>query len=713
MKKILSVAAAIALAASIISCGDSSDEFSGAVDTVITISAPSVTGKAYPGVNYITWEPVVGAKSYELYRSDDGDSNKFLTSVEAGATNSVLGYADIAADSPKNTALTIADGKTYKYTVLAIGANATQANVNVPSRDVYLKGNKSSVSVKAIVPASGTVVDKIAAYKSFFEKFNDKNLAKNVVITKVQNVKADDSGKWGGIYVTFPATAGLEFGLASVDNTGVGDKGAYIGIDEINTTLKGNYKENFTANASVVTLGSGKKDLYLKIGSVASSLYQPVVQKVGDVTIEGINEVANKETRGVTAKYRTATTAEVYWNPAVLAETNKETATSNYIVYRTTSADNYDEYTVVAGVEGKPAITAKKVATTTNNNNTVSVPNYNGNANVVTGTSVNDTTVDVVYSFTDEITDNTATYKYYVVHKIGNYYGKKATAATLNKFANAPANPSIVEVKQVTKAADDKTELQIFAKKANVNQTLTLTVATLASDYNKAAINTFTDFTGSVKLENYAGDNLTYVAYFKGDYNTNYVFKLTATETGKEGETSVYTAAKVGPVALNGNPTVALQDDDNASDLKYVVVVSDNTVQTQVDNGLDSFENYTYTLWSVTTSADRYFEDYITVTEENLGAVTLSALTEANKTKYSLTGNTKEDATADASGNTKAKFYGINSVTAPKPTDDANGKYSSTKSVRFYVVKTVNADKTVSSTTSSNTLAAFNNIAVK
>ena len=712
MKKILSVAAAIALAASIISCGDSSDEFSGAVDTVITISAPSVTGKAYPGVNYITWEPVVGAGKYELYRSDDGDKNVLLTTVTP-ADSATLGYADIAANGD-NSALTIADGKTYKYTVLAIGANATAANVNVPSRDVYLKGNKSSVSVKAIVPASGTVVDKIAAYKSFFEKFNDKNLAKNVVITKVQDVKADNSGNWGGYYVTFPATAGLEFGLKAVDNTGVGDKGAYIGIDEINATLKGNYKENFTANASVVTLGSGKKDLYLKIGSVASSLYQPVVQKVGDITIEGINEVENKETRNVNAAYRTATTAEVYWNPAVLAETNKETATSNYIVYRTTSADNYDEYTVVAGVEGKPAITAKKVATTTTNTNTVSVPNYNGNVGTpVTGTSVNDTTVDVVYSFTDEITDNTATYKYYVVHKIGNYYGKKATAATLTKFANAPANPSIVEVKQVTKAADDKTELQIFAKKANVNQTLTLTVATLASDYKKAAINTFADFTGSVKLENYAGDNLTYVAYFKGDYNTNYVFKLTATETGKEGETSVYTAAKVGPVALNGEPTVKLQDDDNATDLKYVVVVSDDGVQTQVDNGLDSFENYTYTLWSVTTSADRYFEDYITVTEENLGAVTLSALTEANKTKYSLTGNTKEDATADASGNTKAKFYGINSVTAPKPTDDANGKYSSTKSVRFYVVKTVNADKTQSSTTASNTVAAFNNIQVK
>ena len=355
MKKILSVAAAIALAASIISCGDSSDEFSGAVDTVITISAPSVTGKAYPGVNYITWEPVVGAKSYELYRSDDGDSNKFLTSVEAGATNSVLGYADIAAQNG-NTALTIADGKTYKYTVLAIGANATAANVNVPSRDVYLKGNKSSVSVKAIVPAAGTSVGDFAAYKSFFQKFDEKNLAKNVVITKVQDVKANGTN-WGGYYVTYPATAGLKFKVVNVEETGVDANGGFIGLDSISGDTDGNFKENFVANAALATLGSGDKDIYVKIESVANTLYQPIVKKVGTIEVKGINE--DSATKEVNAVYRTAktdkaaATAEIYWTPAKLTETGKETDTKNYIVYRKTTKDNNDDYTVVAGEIGR------------------------------------------------------------------------------------------------------------------------------------------------------------------------------------------------------------------------------------------------------------------------------------------------------------------------------------------------------------------------
>ena len=715
MKKILSVAAAIALAASIISCGDSSDEFSGAVDTVITISAPSVTGKAYPGVNYITWEPVVGAGTYELYRSDDGDKNVLLTTVTP-ANNATLGYADIAAANP-NSALTIADGKTYKYTVLAIGANATAANVNVPSRDVYLKGNKSSVSVKAIVPASGTVVDKIAAYKSFFEKFNDKNLAKNVVITKVQDVKANGTN-WGGYYVTYPATAGLKFKVVNVEETGVDANGGFIGLDSISGDTDGNFKENFVANAALATLGSGDKDIYVKIESVANTLYQPIVKKVGTIEVKGINE--DSATKEVNAVYRTAktdkaaATAEIYWTPAKLTETGKETDTKNYIVYRKTTKDNNDDYTVVAGVEGKPAITAKKIATAGNGTGTVTVGNSTeGTATgSVSGTASEDT-VKTVYTFTDTIDDVSATYKYYVVHKIDDLYGAAANAAELKWTALKTGTPTIAINTTVQKSASEKNELQILVKKADAAQTLTLKYASLAKDYKDAAITTFTDFTNTAKLENYAGDNRTYVAYVTVANYTDYVFQVEATETGKDPAYAYDQFSKAGP-ELNDNPTAYVTDDDDASDLKYGVVVKDPTVQTKFDAGLDSFENYTYVLYKVTTSANRYFEDYVTVTEEKVGEITLGALTEANVTKYSITGTTKEAAAADTTGNTKATYVGVTAVTAPKPTDDAN-KYAHTESVRFYVVKTLKADaKTTSGAVAvTNTTGKFTNVKVK
>jgi hypothetical protein len=725
MKKILSVAAAIALAAALISCGgDSGDEFDGKVDTIITIQAPSVKAKAYPGVNYISWEPVAQASKYELYRTSDGATSGHLIKTYTVADGVGFAYADIAG-STDNGEFNISDGVTYKYTVVAIsGSNNFGSQTVIPARAIYAKPNSTTVSVKAKVPAAGLSIDDAKAfseYKSFLAKFDEKNLAKNVVITKAQGVKADASANWGGYYVTYPATAGLEFGVGEVDNTGVGANGAYIGLDDLDSiTVSGNYKENFTANKKITPLSSGKKDIYLKIASAASTLYQPIVKKIGDIEVKGINE--ENGTRDVEAAYRTATTVEIWWKPATLKETKKDTGVANYVVYRTSSADNYDEYTVVSGT-----ITEKKLASTAANDNTVTVPNYNGGANVVTGTSVNDTTVDVVYSITDTITDNKATYRYYVVHKNGEYYGAKAKAkadstkayAVPADFDNAPAKPSIVEVKQVAKAADDQTELQIFVKKANANQTLTLKAATLAKDYKEVKIDTFVDFTNDVKLENYAGDNRIYVAYFKGAYNTNYVFKLTATETGKEGETSVYTTGRVGPLPINGTPTVTLMDDDNATDQKYIVVVYDSDLKTAVTSGKASYEDYTYKLYSVTTSANRYFEDYITVKEEDLGEVTLSALTETNRDKYGLTGyTTKEAQTADTTGTVFADFVGINSVTAPKPTDDANGKYSHTDSVRFYVVKTNKTDKTVTATksaTAANTAVsnAFNNIQVK
>lgn len=728
MKKILSIAAALVIAAAFISCGDSSDSFDGSTDTVITISSPKVTGKAYPGVNYITWEPVTGAASYELYRSDDGDSNKLLKVVNTLSAGAELGYADIAA-AGNNTALTIADGKTYKYTVLAIGGNKAEANVNVPSRAVYLKGNQSSVSVKAIVPAAGTSVGDFAAYKDFLKKFEEKNLAKNVVITKTQYNKKTGSG-WLGYYVSYPATAGLKFAVAPIEETGVDANGGYIGLDEISATTAGNYKENFTANASVAVLGSGDKDIYVKIESVADALYQPIVKKVGTIEVKGINESKvtgyvdpnTNEGVAVTAKYRTAktdkaaATAEIYWSPAELTETGKATDTTNYIVYRKTTKDNNDDYTVVAGVEGKPAITAKKIATAGNGSTTVTVGNSTeGTATgSVSGTASKDT-VATVYTFTDTIDDVSATYKYYVVHKIGDLYGAAANVATLTWSALKTDVPTIAINTTVQKTSSDKNELQILVKKANAAQTLTLKYATLTKDYKDSAITTFTDFTNTAKLENYAGDNRTYVAYVPVANYTDYVFQVEATETGKDPAYAYDQFSKLGD-PIKGNPQITVNADTTDSDgLKYAVVISDSTVQGDVDNGIDSFENYIYDVYKVTTSSNRNFSNYVTVTEEKIGdKLTLSALSDANKTKYNITGNTKEQQTADSTGATKATYVGITAVTAPKPVtgEDVN-KWNHNDSVRFYVVKTLKTDAKVTGSAAATSPAAFKNVNVK
>lgn len=692
MKKILSVAAAIALAASIISCGDSSDEFSGAVDTVITISAPSVTGKAYPGVNYITWEPVVGAKSYELYRSDDGDSNKFLTSVEAGATNSVLGYADIAAASP-NTALTIADGKTYKYTVLAIGANATAANVNVPSRDVYLKGNKSSVSVKAIVPAAGTSVGDIAYYKSFFQKFDEKNLAKNVVITKVQDVKANGTN-WGGYYVTYPATAGLKFAVVDVEETGVGANGAFIGLDSISGTTDGNYKENFVANSALVSLGAGDKDIYVKIESV-SGLYPSIVKKVGDIKVESIGE--KSATGTVSTQWLAADKAEISWVPATLTATGKETPTSNYVVYRKTSVDGNDDYTKLSAT----VVAKKSVANATGTTTAAPLPSsFTG----TTASATNSKDVSVVYSIEDTITDNTATYTYYVVHTDGTRYGAYKTG-TLSAWTNKTDKPTLTFTEVIkSNAKSGEKVIMLVAQKGKKNgvfndaQKLALTYTKLAKNALGETVKTIGDFTEKVELINEAGDNRTYVAYVTGEYDTDYLFKLTATEDGKT-EQSAYVSASVSKLtAATTNLSFTLEaqkDPVDAKDTKYAVVGH----QSNYDAATDPIDQYEFTLYSVTTkTADKNYGKFVTVTTKKEGTFDFAKLTAANQTKWVPTG-----VIADAD------LYGFVEVAKPEAETDPT-KYDDYESARFYIIKQYKGN---AASAVQIDLAGWNNIAVK
>lgn len=122
-----------------VSCGDST-EYDAKSDTIYSLDAPRVTAKAYPGVNYISWEPVTSAQGYEIYRVLDGDSSK-LRSVASGVTC----YADIAASDH-----ILSDGKVYKYIVEAVSKS------DPASREVYAKNSQGSASVTAIVPTAGS-----------------------------------------------------------------------------------------------------------------------------------------------------------------------------------------------------------------------------------------------------------------------------------------------------------------------------------------------------------------------------------------------------------------------------------------------------------------------------------------------------------------------------------------------------------------------------
>ena len=137
--KLLGIGLIAASVFGFVSCGDST-EYDAKSDTIYSLDAPRVTAKAYPGVNYISWEPVTSAQGYKIYRVLDGDSSK-LRSVASDVTC----YADIASDDH-----ILSDGKVYKYIVEAISKS------DPASRGVYAKNSQGSASVKAIVPTAGS-----------------------------------------------------------------------------------------------------------------------------------------------------------------------------------------------------------------------------------------------------------------------------------------------------------------------------------------------------------------------------------------------------------------------------------------------------------------------------------------------------------------------------------------------------------------------------
>ena len=259
-----------------VSCGDST-EYDAKSDTIYSLDAPRVTAKAYPGVNYISWEPVTSAKGYKIYRVLDGDSSK-LRSVASDVTC----YADIASDDH-----ILSDGKVYKYIVEAVSGS------DPASREVYAKNSQGSASVKAIVPTAGSKAISAepasASGKDYIKKYYEKlvtKAAENVTLS-IEN---------GNFYAEYPATAGFKYEIsASV-------KGMYdaLGGDVPFYSPFENYKEDYKAELNVPVTGFSEHEIRLKVSSV-SKLYEPVVVLLGSLSAESIGE--SESIKNVKAEY--------------------------------------------------------------------------------------------------------------------------------------------------------------------------------------------------------------------------------------------------------------------------------------------------------------------------------------------------------------------------------------------------------------------------
>lgn len=560
--KLLGTSLIAASVFSFVSCGDST-EYDAKSDTIYSLDAPRVTAKAYPGVNYISWEPVTSAHGYKIYRVLDGDSSK-LRSVASDVTC----YADIASDDH-----ILSDGKVYKYIVEAISKS------DPASREVYAKNSQGSASVKAIVPTAGSKAISAepasASGKDYIKKYYEKlvtKAAENVTLS-IEN---------GNFYAEYPATAGFKYVIsASV-------KGMYDALGEASSyssSIFENYKEDYKAELNVPVKGSSEYEIRLKVSSV-SDLYEPVVLLLGSLPVESIGE--SESIKNVKAEYVASKTALVSWAPATLKD-GKDSPVANFKVYRTSDVD--DTWTAVSAEvkEGKKT------------------------DNVIGGTA----NISEGYYITDTVEDDSISYTYYVVHTNGKLFGKYSESDNSAKLSKVTLTKTVAPTLTVStfigSTAGIENTIKITSTKGDEKQTLALSYVKLAEDADGDALEYITsDFT-AIELANNNGYADSYISYIKDAPAGTYLVKLTASEKGKK-ENSVYKTVIVSPAEALGSTLKV------SSDLTKVTV----TENIAKDSKVDSVANYKYTLYKVVSTESKDYSDSVSVVTTNLGEVALA-----------------------------------------------------------------------------------------
>lgn len=546
-----------------VSCGDST-EYDAKSDTIYSLDAPRVTAKAYPGVNYISWEPVTSAQGYKIYRVLDGDSSK-LRSVASDVTC----YADIASDDH-----ILSDGKVYKYIVEAISKS------DPASREVYAKNSQGSASVKAIVPTAGSKAISAepasASGKDYIKKYYEKlvtKAAENVTLS-IEN---------GNFYAEYPATAGFKYEIsASV-------KGMYDALGEafsFRSKTFENYKEDYKAEFNNGPVpGSSEYEIRLKVSSV-SDLYEPVVLLLGSLSAESIEELDAIE--NVKAEYIASKTALVSWTPATL-KNGKNSPVANFKVYRTSDVD--DTWTAVSA-EVKEGQKAEQ--------------DTSGTVKISEG-----------YYITDTVEDDSISYTYYVVHTDGTHFGtysESDNSAKLSKVTLAETvAPTLTVSTFIESTAGIENTIKITSTKGNEKQTLALSYVKLAEDADGDAVEYISsDFT-ALELANNNGYADSYISYIKDAPAGTYLVKLTASEKGKK-ENSVYKTVMVSPAEALGSSLSVSSDGTKVTVQEYIAK----------DSKLDSVANYNYTLYKVVSTANKDYSNSVIVVTTKIDELALA-----------------------------------------------------------------------------------------
>lgn len=290
-----------------------------------SLETPSVSAKAYPGVNVISWKPVTGAKSYKV------------TVYEEGAYKGSL--SNISDNSCWDTDLK--NGKNYTYYVEAVSST----NPGTADREAYAMNSRGEASVKAIVPPANTKSLELPAYEGGYDGKNVKTVSENDEwVVKPANIKAEVLND--KVYVSFPMKAYLNYNVKYYDNDLLPhDKNVNNG-----TTLLISYgnvqvisdknANNVVGKTSFTITSAGKYQIAVVAKACGDYADSDEVVREELVTIEKLNV---KQYNSVTAEYVLADDkfadgadkkVRVSFKPAIQKDNGNKVPTSWYTVYR-------------------------------------------------------------------------------------------------------------------------------------------------------------------------------------------------------------------------------------------------------------------------------------------------------------------------------------------------------------------------------------------
>ncbi|MBR1403564.1 MAG: hypothetical protein IJ558_05250 [Treponema sp.] len=313
MKKILSALSATALLLAGVLFASCDGLVEGDTNfATTTIGTPSVTAKAYPGVNILTWKAIKDAGSYVIYRTV---GNGAIEETGVPVTNAF--YVDKAID----------EGTSYKYRVVAIPADLTSHDASQTEVSLTTAKTATGTNVKGTWAPEGTVFSDLAQYESDYSS-SATVLSEDTIAVKLV------TSTGSSVRVMFPTKAYASYTIYLSQVNGVLTNTS--SVRETSTKIYG-YNYNGSASVTLDAVYSGVKQVTVVATPLNNTLYgKSQIASSTTVEVKALSSISSAVSGSVSAEWTNYSnpyaTTRVYFSPYVYD--GEEFTTDEYTIFR-------------------------------------------------------------------------------------------------------------------------------------------------------------------------------------------------------------------------------------------------------------------------------------------------------------------------------------------------------------------------------------------